>query len=338
MLNNKPFYYRLLRKYVTLFGSFFDAIDIVRYASDNVTEVKRLRVPLIYGPKDHYVTRLTSDPDVLRELQTVLPRMSFEITGISYDAKRKQNSLLKSFNATSATSAAGTYMGVPYDINFDLNIYTKTVDDGNQITEQIIPYFPPDFTVTVNPIKQLGFLKDIPLILNNVSPNLQYEGNLDSIRMITWTLSFTMKVYFFGPTLTQGIIRESIVNIFNDPSIVQGNVTRMNMALPGNNGDYNPSDIVWQGGSFDTATAYGTVEYWFRSNGTLIIGATQGTFQVGSNVRAQSSNANYSISSFDTSPLRLVTIDVQPSPNTANAWDDYGYTTKITEWGTDFIK
>ena len=201
MLGNSPFYHQLTRKAVVLFGRLFDDITLVRKNSQTGKEMNRFQVPIVYSPKEKMVTRLFSDPDLLKTVQVILPRMGFEITGVSYDATRKQNSLLKAAKANTATHVNSMYMGVPYDITFALNIYARNIDDGTQIVEQILPFFNPDFTVSANMVPDLGFLKDIPVILNSVTNNIEYEGNFDSVRYVNWTLNFTMKMYYYGPKI-----------------------------------------------------------------------------------------------------------------------------------------
>ena len=155
MLNNSHFYHQLTRKAVVLFGRLFDDVILKRVNNQTGKEVNHVLVPIIYSPKEKMVTRLFSDPDLMRQVQTILPRMGFEITGISYDATRKQNSLLKAARANTTTHVSSMYMGVPYDINFALNIYARNIDDGTQIVEQILPFFNPDFTVTTNMVPDL---------------------------------------------------------------------------------------------------------------------------------------------------------------------------------------
>ena len=330
MLSNNPFYFRILRKYVTLFGTMFNNITFVRYDKTYTNEIQRIKVPLIYSPKDKMVTRYLSDPDLFKSTQVTLPRISFEITNITYDKERKQNSLLKLSAPGGSTSAKSQYMGVPYDIDFELIVYAKNVDDGNQIIEQILPYFNPDYTLTINPIPDVGFLKDIPIILNNVVQNVQYEGNFDSVRYVFWTLTFTLKGYFFGPVMTPKIIRKSIANIFNDPSLVRGYITRINVGS--GNGTFRLSDTVYQGNNFTTATAFGIVNDWSPENDKLTLGAVQGQFNVNNTVRAVSTNAAYQIASFDATPLKLVQITVEPDPIDAEPGDDFGYTVTEIEY------
>jgi len=330
MLSNQYFYYQLTRKYVILFGNMFNNITVKRINRDTNTELERIKVPLIYAPKEKYIARLASDPDLSREIQVNLPRMSFEMTSITYDPSRKQNSLLKNPKSSTATKAISQFIGVPYDINFELNIYTRNIDDGTHIVEQILPYFNPDYTVTVNPISEMGFLKDIPIILNTVTNSVEHEGNFDAVRFVTWRLEFTMKAHFYGPVTSTNIIRKIDVNIYNDESLKAGNIVRVNTGT--GNGSFKISDVIYQGSNYQVATAYGTVLEWDKDNNRLVIGGAQGQFAVNNTVRAVSTNAVYTIASFEASPLKLVNIHIESDPITANPGDDYGYTTTITEW------
>jgi hypothetical protein len=330
MLNTSPFYYKLLRKYVTIFGSLFNNITLVRYNKADDTEFQRIKIPIIYAPKEKYVTRWESDPDLLRDTQTVLPRLSFEITGVTYDANRKQNSLLRVAKGDTASRTTSAYMGVPYDINFQLNLYARNIDDAAQIVEQILPYFNPDYTVTINPIPELGFLKDIPIIQNSVVQNVQYETNYDTVRYVYWTFNYTLKGYFFGPYTKPKIIRKAIANIFNDPTLTLGYTVKINTGT--GNGTFKITDTIYQGDNYQTATAFGTVIEWRPDNDKLIISGVQGNFKVNTTIRASSTNAVYNIASFDSSPIKLTQITVEPDPINAEPESDYGFTTTITEW------
>jgi hypothetical protein len=314
-----------------LFGTLFNNITVKRINRDTNVEIERFKVPLIYAPKEKYFARLRADPDLERPIQNILPRMSFEITGFSYDAARKQNSLLRQAKANTETRVSSNYMGVPYDLNFDLQLYARNVDDGTHIVEQILPYFTPDYTVTANMIPELGFLKDVPVILNSVSNVIEHEGNFDSVRFVTWTLSFTMKGYYYGPISTPKIIRKVIANINNDPSLRSGYITRVNVD-EGNNGTFKIDDIVYQGPSYETAKAYGVVSKWNANTGKLTLAGVQGQFVTNVDIKAVSSNANYNLASFEVTPLKLATITIEPDPIDAEPDDDYGYSVNITEW------
>lgn len=325
------FYHKLIRKYVVLFGTMFNNITLVKTNRDSGAEIERMKIPITYAPKEKYISRLRSDPDLQRQIQVRLPRLSFELTGMAYDAARKQNSVLKVAKSNSSTSGKSSYMHVPYDLSFELNLYARNIDDGTQIIEQILPYFTPDYTVTINPVNSLGVLKDIPIALDSIQYNIEHEGNFDSIRFITWTLSFTMKVDFFGPVSNPKIIRKVIANIFNDPSLQAGYITRINMTS-GNSGKYYVDDIAYQGDNYEAANAYGIILSWSANTGKLALGGVQGQFKVDNTIRALSSNAAYQLDSFDIAPLKLSKITIEPDPIDAEPGDDYGFTTEILEW------
>lgn len=325
------FYHKLTRKYVVLFGTMFNNITLMKTNKDTGAEIERMKVPITYAPKEKYISRLRADPDLQRQIQIRLPRLSFELTGIAYDASRKQNSLLKVAKGSSGTAAKSSYMAVPYDLTFELNLYARNIDDGTQIIEQILPYFNPDYTATIDPVSSLGILKDIPIILNTVTNNIEHEGNFDAVRFVTWTLTFTMKAHFYGPVTNPKIIRKVIANIFNDPSLKAGYVTRMNL-VSGNSGTFKQEDIAYQGSSYESANAYGIILSWSANTGKLALGAVQGQFKIDNTIRALSSNARYQIDSFDISPLKLSKITIEPDPITAQPGDDYGYDTQIEEW------
>lgn len=333
MLSNRYYYFQLTRKYVILFGNMFNNIMIKRLDRDfsPAREVERIKIPIIYAPKEKYIARLRSDPDLQREIQVALPRMSFEITGLSYDPSRKQNSLMRNSSVQSSTKSNSQYVGVPYDLNFELNIYTRNIDDGTHIVEQILPYFNPDYTVTTEMIPEMGFLKDIPIILNSVAYDIEHEGNFDAVRFVTWRLTFTVKAHYYGPVLSTSIIRSSNTNIFNDQSLQTGYITKINTS-DGNNGTFKVDDYVYQGEDYKTATAYGVVTAWNPNISKLVLGATQGQFIANSYVKAVNSNAVYKISSFDSTPIKLTQINIVPDPINALPNSDYGYTTTITEW------
>lgn len=331
MLSNAYFYYELTKKYVVLFGNLFNNMSLIRTNSTTDAEIERIKIPIIYAPKEKYFARLRADENLDRPVQAILPRMSFEMTGISYDAGRKQNTLYRTARGNTATRVASQYMGVPYDLNFELNIYVRNIDDGTHIVEQILPYFTPDYTISANLIPELGFIKDIPITLLGVTNTIEHEGNFDTVRYVTWTLSFTMKAYYFGPVSVPKIIRKVITNINAYNTVSLGNIIRINTS-GGNNGAFKIDDIAYQGDKYDTATAYGIVQAWSANTGKLVLESVQGTFQTNATIRTGTTNASYNLSSFDTTPVTYSRIVVEPDPITANANDDFGYSTTITEW------
>jgi hypothetical protein len=199
-----------LRKYIIVFGTVFNDIYINRLS--NAGEVlQTLKVPLTYGPKDKVLSRLEQSPRLDNQVGIILPRISFEMTTLEYDSTRKLNTLNK---LTKQSATAGTddevkyqYQPVPYDMQFEMNILVKNAEDGTRIVEQIVPYFTPDFTVSVNLVPEVDGPRDIPIILNSITSQDEYEGSFEQRRALIWTLSFTMKGYLYGPTKKSKLIK-----------------------------------------------------------------------------------------------------------------------------------
>ena len=194
------FYHEILRRTIIGFGTLFNNIKIQQ--TNNQGEViSVLEVPFAYGPTQKFLARVEQQPNLNTPVQITLPRMSFEFTGLTYDATRKltttQTFLSKS--VTDSTDIRKTYMPVPYNMDFELSIMTKLNDDMLQIVEQILPYFQPSYTLTVNLIDSIGEKRDIPIILNNISMEDDYDGDYSTRRALIYTLNFTAKIYLFGP-------------------------------------------------------------------------------------------------------------------------------------------
>ena len=217
------FYNGTIRKMVVAFGSIFNQIKISREESSGT---KYIEVPIAYAPKEKYKVRLAGDPYLQNPMQITLPRMAFEITGFAYDPARKRNSLQRNVvRDTQTSSMKYTYAEVPYNIDFGLYIYTRNMDDGLQIVEQILPYFSPEFVTTIN-FDDVNKKVDVPLYLNSVSSEEDYEGDFQTRRSIIFTLNFTMKSYIFGSVKSYSEIKkvDSKIYDFNYfPSFTAGN-------------------------------------------------------------------------------------------------------------------
>lgn len=209
------FYHKRVRSCVALFGSMFDNINILRTAS-NGKVLSQMKVPLSYGPARSFIERLeemTNGEDAERRVALKLPRMSFEIVSIVYDPAR-QLPKINSFVATEGTTNRRVYVGVPYTISFELHVYAKSQDDALQVVEQIIPYFNPQYTLTVKPFADEPDIKeDVPLSLVGVNLADDFEGPIEQRRTIIYTLSFDMKMNFYGPSQSGPVIREVNVDL-----------------------------------------------------------------------------------------------------------------------------
>jgi hypothetical protein len=221
MLSNPHFYNRTIRKVVVAFGSMFNDIEVVRFLKDG-TPKERFKVPLTYGPKEKYLTRITSDPSLTKSIATVVPRISFNLDGMTYDASRKQITTLKNFGISGGTFAS-QYVPVPYDFTFSMSLYVRNTEDGTQILEQILPFFTPDFTVTIDFISAMDQKYDMPVILNSVSSSIEYEGDMLNTRLVLWDLEFTAKGYIWPAVRADGangkLIRYANTNFYNDSNM-----------------------------------------------------------------------------------------------------------------------
>lgn len=206
------FYNQHLRKSVAIFGTLFNNINIVkRDAQGNVLSSQK--VPLAYGPKQKFLARLREEPDLVApEVSMRLPRMSFEITSISYDTQAKVNKNIKLQNA-GFRGLNAIYTGAPYTLGVQLNIIGKTQDEVLQITEQILPYFNPEYIVTIKEIPEIDLVRDIPILLQSVTMSDDYEGEFEQRRTLIYTLDFVMKIQFFGPVQKDiGVIKDATAN------------------------------------------------------------------------------------------------------------------------------
>jgi len=197
----KTWHHGTLRKYVIYFGTLFNNLYINRKNSSG-ENIQTLKVPLNYGPKEKFLARLEGNPDLQNPIAMTLPRMAFEMTGIRYAPERKLTTINKDFKFLT-NGVAYQYRPVPYDMTFQLSIMVKNAEDGTKIVEQILPYFTPEWTNTLNIMPDIDFKLDVPVILNSVSTEDSYEGDFMQRRAIIWTLEFTMKGALFGPTITQ---------------------------------------------------------------------------------------------------------------------------------------
>ena len=212
MLGNR-FYNQSLRKLIVAFGQVFNNIVIQRTNSTGGVTA-RIKVPLAYAPKEKFLVRLDQQANLnSREFATSLPRMGFEITGLNYDPSRKLTRVQKYSQVKTGEDGKKVnfnYTPVPYNINLQLYLFTATAEDGLQIVEQILPYFQPEYTVTMKMIDDLSDNRDVPIVLNGVNYDDQYEGSFEDRRVIEYTLDFTMKTYFFGPIGTSKLITKVI--------------------------------------------------------------------------------------------------------------------------------
>jgi hypothetical protein len=325
-------YHRIIRKMVVGFGDLFNDIELVRYNPDG-TQAQKQKVPLAYAPKERYVMRLQNDPLLDKKVQITLPRMSFEMTGLSYDASRKQLTNIKNFAPSGdADTIISVYNPVPYNFDFSLYLYVRNIEDGTQIIEHIIPFFTPDYTIKLNLIPEMGIIKEVPVILKDTSFEIDYEGDREQeVRTIIWTLNFTVKGFVYPATSQPKIIKKSITNIFDD-TFSDSNVVEFRLNPTGGIGDYQEGEFVYQGFGLNNSTASARVIVWNKNTNVLVVDSINGNFISSRPVYGVKTGASYVIQQAQVPPEQLVKVTVEPSPNTANITSNYTYNTIITEF------
>jgi hypothetical protein len=326
MLGNEPFYNRTIRKIVVAFGTVFNDIYLVRYTKDGLHAKETIKVPLNWGAKEKYLTRLTTDPTLTKSIATTVPRISFDMTGMSYDSSRKLPSTMRNFSANNSTSVKAQYVPVPYNFDFSLSIYVRNTEDGTQILEQILPFFTPDFSVTVDFIPSMEPKYDMPIILNSVSNEVDYEGDMMSTRLIIWNLEFTAKGHIWPPVKTGKVITTANTNLFVQPNSTLEQKVYVDFA--NGVGRFSDSETLRVAGK----DVSGTVAYFSNANnGILVVQSLNDYLEVGDVVRGDFTGATFTIKTADKSPLVATTINTRPKPLSAMPDDEFGFSETIID-------
>ena len=342
----------LLRKYVIYFGTLFNNIWLKRY--DNAgTLVQTSKVPLNYGPREKFLARLDGNPNLERQIAIQLPRMTFEMTGLYYDPTRKLNAV----NRTTAPVPGQEgltryqYQPVPYNIDFTLSIMVKNIEDGTYIIEQILPYFNPVWTATLNINPDLNQKHDVPITLDNIVCEDTYEGDFVQRRAVIWTLSFTMKGYFFGPTYQANgsIIREIDVNVRvpgKGVPIENSNSTNTDYLLnidikPGQNANGEPVTYYENTRlhTYTLSSATGafspTEKVYVDGDNYVYVASSNSTVMTARNITGNITNGSVltGVDSGYTATITNVTVTPEDSVNnlTIAANSDFGFIFDITE-------
>jgi hypothetical protein len=216
------FRHSIIRKSVVAFGNLFNNLYVDR-VDETERVIQTIKVPLSYAPKQKFIAKKESTPNSFeQEFQTILPRMSFEMSGIGYDPLRKVSTVQKIKRDDPNGGTISQFVPVPYNINMNLYIYSKNQEDGLQILEQIIVYFNPDYNLNLKSMTEFELIDDMPVILNNINYEDNYESNFEERRFIVWTLTFTLKLNFYGPITKSGVIKRVVTNMFSDEEMEKG--------------------------------------------------------------------------------------------------------------------
>ena len=238
------FYHEITRKTVIAFGTLFNDI-YVRHEDGAGNDISEMKVPVAYGPRQKFLARIQQQPELNKATQITLPRMSFEISSIQYDPTRKSG-ITQTFKVKEGEQMKKVFMPVPYNLGFELNILTKLQDDGLQILEQILPFFQPGFTLSVDLVKSIGEKRDIPMVLQSITQQDDYEGDFATRRALIYTLQFTAKTFMFGPIADtpEGLIRKVQLDYYSDTNQQTAKrVQRYSVAAKAKK-DYNEDNVI----------------------------------------------------------------------------------------------
>jgi len=240
------FYHEIIRKTVISFGTLFNDIH-VRHQDSTGKDISQIKVPISYGPKQKFLARIQQQPELNKATQISLPRISFEMNNIQYDPSRKSG-ISQTFKASDSGKLKKVFMPVPYNLGFELNILTKLQDDSLQILEQILPFFQPGFTLTIDLVDEIGEKRDVPMVLENIAFTDDYEGNFETRRALIYTLSFTAKTYMFGPIAdsTEGLIRKVQVDYYSDSDTRTAKREQRYTVKAAAKKDYNEDTVIDQ--------------------------------------------------------------------------------------------
>ena len=222
------FYNSIVRKNIIAFGTLFNNLTMKSTDPSDGTVLEEIKVPLAYGPKQKFLVRLEENQSN-RKVAITLPRLYFEMTGIEYDSSRKTSPIqkYKTIIADNGNEVRTQYVPVPYNLNFELGVIAKSQDDALQITEQILPYFQPSFSVTLNMIPDMNEKRDVAIVLNNISHEDEWDDSFYERRYIIYTLRFTMKSYLYGPYNTSDVIKKAIIHeTLGDKAVNRRTITR----------------------------------------------------------------------------------------------------------------
>ncbi len=324
-------YQKSIRKTIVSFGDIFNNISLTRTNADGTTN-QTFAVPIIFAPKEKYLTKLLGDPNLDKKVQISLPRMSYDLEGLDYDSTRKQITNIKNTSGSPTSGNMYTqYVPVPYNFDFSLSIYVRNIEDGTEIVERILPFFTPSYTIKINYVPELNMVKEVPILLDRVEFDFEYEGDTDSTRVVIWTLHFTAKAYIFGPLFQSSVIKEAITNLYQYHDSSQELYVTFNLSANGF-GYFKQGETAYQGYSLETALATGTVKTFSNTTNQITLTNVSGQFLSNTYINGETSQAAWIVNSLYDQNNKYATIDVKVNPITANANSNYTITTDITEY------
>ena len=265
------FYHEIIRKTIISFGTLFNNVYIKQLDKSGAV-ANQQKVGLSYGPMQKFLAKIQQQDEITKSVAISLPRMSFEMTSIQYDSTRKAGvtQTFKAVDSSDGNKLKKVFMPVPYNIGFELNIFSKLNDDALQIVEQILPFFQPSFNLTLDLVDSIGEKRDTPVVLDSIDFQDDYEGSFQTRRALIYTLRFTVKTYLFGPIASsaEGLIRKVQVDIANTTNTNTATREMRYTATPKAVKDYNADNII---NSADDALIEPGDDFGFNENWDILL-------------------------------------------------------------------
>lgn len=334
MLGNSIFFNRTIRTITTAFGSLFANIVIARYnySTNPWTEQERFLVKLLFGQKEKYIQVLTNDPTNSEKVQIALPIIAYNFLGLAYDSTRKGQTTLQNQNVNSSGQMVSQFAPVPYNFHYQVYVYVRNIIDGDQIIEQILPFFTPEYSLNINLVPAMNITQAVPFLLNSATYELLNEGeNKSDTRYILWTLDFTAQAYLYGPVSSGSVIKEAMIGLSNWTD-TDGSSLILLLNPNSGNGTFLPGETLYQGSSQVAANASAEVVSYSSGMNQITIAAAQGMFHTGTLVFGGTSGAYATVLNYNIIPQVEALIEVSVNPLTANASQPYTTNTHIIEF------
>lgn len=328
-------YHQIIRKTIASFGTLFNNIYIMHEDGEG-NDASLIKVPIAYGPVQKFLARIEEKPDLRKRMAITLPRMSFEMTSIQYDASRK-SSTMQTFNTNAGGSPRKVFMPVPYNIGIQLSIITKYQDDMLQIIEQILPYFQPHFNITVDLSSSINEKRDIPIVLESISMDDNYEGDFSTRRNLIYTLSFTAKTFIFGPIAdsTEGLIKKVQVDYYTNTDTNNYSRQLRYVATPRALKDYDNDETTTLSQNIDeTITKFEVSDAVSLNENTYIMVNEESMFikQISGNelVVTRAQNGTAPSSHFEGDAVNMITT---ADDELVEPGDDFGFNEETFDFG-----
>jgi hypothetical protein len=229
---------------------------------------------------------------------------------------------------------------VPYDLRYTVSIYARTIEEASQIVEQILPIFNPQYNLNLELIPQMNITKSVPIILDDISNEIEYEGDGNTMRLITWDLNFTVKAMFYGPIIDAKVIKSANTNIRDADGLSYLNKANKNIVVlvlntANSNGTFSTSENIYQGANFNDSQITADVIEFDTANKKLYISNITGpqiVFSADSPIRGVSSGASWTLNHYYVPSDIYAKSIITPNPSNALANSNYGYTIDISEY------